>query len=351
MARTRTLSLAARPQTLQSVVGQAAVKKAITRHATKPKAWMFAGGTGTGKTTLARIVALSLQCTHVKAFGYPCKQCRKNRNQFDIMEINASQVRGVDDLANVAALASYAPRPPSIRRVFILDEAQRMTTAAQNLLLKPFEDCPETAVWIICTTDPERILPTLRNRCVFFKLAPLRPAEVSTLATRTGKILGLTEKQVNPIIDQLMEADVRSPRNIVQAVEQAQALGDPKAAVHNTSTDDQEITVRALNGLMRGDWRKLRLILKDLPVEDAHNLILAIMGTLKTVLLKTDRSTIQTQLAALGIRRLSRILYMEDRAKSAILISVLYELSEKFKGVKWQVAEQDDEDDLDEDED
>ena len=104
------LSLSARPQTLDELVGARNLVKMIRGHMTSgrvPAAWMFVGGSGAGKTTTARIVALSLQCTHQDIFGNPCADCQSHRSSFDITEINAAEASGVEETEQVIAGAFY----------------------------------------------------------------------------------------------------------------------------------------------------------------------------------------------------------------------------------------------------
>ena len=342
--RTQILAISARPRSLDAMIGQKKVTAAIRKYGSKPKAWMFCGPTGVGKTTLARIIALSLQCTH-SDFGKPCRECRQRRIEFDILEVNASQVRGVEDLGRIAEVSQYVPRPPSIHRVIILDEAQRMSTAAQNLLLKPFEDGPPATVWIICTTDPDRILKPLRSRCVTFQVPSLKTSGVRALVARVGKKIGRSESDLEDLVDALLEADVRSPRLVVQAVEQFDSHGDATAAARQSVVGGASAeALKVCRAVLRGEWNNLRLLLKGLTPEDVNAVLLAVMGYLRGVLLGDGSKGKSGQLAALGIRRLSQLLYMEDQAKSATLIAVLYELSERFKGVKWSVGGLDGED-------
>jgi DNA polymerase-3 subunit gamma/tau len=139
----------------------------------QPRAWMFSGITGTGKTTIARIIAKSLQCTHSNVFGEPCKACRASTS-FDIAEVNAAELNGVDAIKELAQHSTYFPSPGSQAKVIILDEAQRITKPAQNILLKYFEEPPKTTTWIVCTTEPDQILRTLRGRCYQLQVRPLR---------------------------------------------------------------------------------------------------------------------------------------------------------------------------------
>src|SRR6185503_10000650 len=147
-----------------------------------PRAWMFIGQSGSGKTTIARILATSLNCTH-NEFGDPCSLCLKNSSKFQIHEINAGDISGVDDIREIAVGSQYAPISPTRRRVYILDEAQRISSAAQNLLLKYFEEAPRTTVWIVCTTEPDKILRTLRRRCMVYTMQAWRPTAVENFWT------------------------------------------------------------------------------------------------------------------------------------------------------------------------
>src|SRR6266481_4802829 len=228
------LSIAFRPQSFESMVGSKKLIQMIRGHIESgrlPQAWLFSGETGTGKTTCARILALSLQCPHQDGkgrFGTPCQLCQKNKTMYDIMEVNASEVSGVQDIGKIAESSLYAPRPPSRYRIFILDEAMRLSSEAQNLLLKYFEDCPKTSIWIICTTNPQKILRTLRSRCVYYEIPGLKLDGIKELVERAirfaGSSLGphppdpkLSLKNAGPLVDALAEQGVWNPRFILQA--------------------------------------------------------------------------------------------------------------------------------------
>src|SRR5580704_11597035 len=140
------LTLSMRPRSFDEMIGAKKVTRQITKIIASdkiPKAWMFSGETGSGKTTIARIIAASLQCKHSKEFGHPCQRCYKYRHSFDITTLNVMQ-RKVEDLESAISGAYYAPKPGSRRRVYILDEAHMLTDHSQNLLLELLEDCPRT---------------------------------------------------------------------------------------------------------------------------------------------------------------------------------------------------------------
>ena len=161
---------------MDGLIGQKKVVSAIRSQIKSgriPHAWMFTGITGAGKTTIARILAVALQCHHQKNFGSPCKDCWSARKDFAIYEVNASELNGVEDIGKIAANSRFAQMPPSTKRVYILDEAQMLSKNAQNLLLKFFEDASSTTVWIICTTERQKIIKTLQSRCMAYAMVPL----------------------------------------------------------------------------------------------------------------------------------------------------------------------------------
>lgn len=163
-----------RPKTLEEVIGQdhikPAFKKAVERRCQR---WLFYGPSGTGKTSLARIVARELESSE------------------DIWELNAAQlgVGEVDDLVNKIGCHPMHSK----YRVLILDEAQALTGPAKSALLKPLEnDGDPINVWILCTSEVEKLNHALRDRCKSFKLKGMGQQQRQELIERAAKHLGYT---------------------------------------------------------------------------------------------------------------------------------------------------------------
>ena len=163
-----------RPQSFQDVVGQEAVVRTL-RNAigagTVRQAYLFAGPRGTGKTSMARILAKSLNCAQgptAEPDG-TCHACRAIAagSSLDVIEMDAASQRGIDDIREIRDRVVLQPVEGRYK-VYILDEAHQLTDAAWNALLKLIEEPPPHLVFVFCTTDLSKVLPTVRSRCQTF---------------------------------------------------------------------------------------------------------------------------------------------------------------------------------------
>ena len=332
--RTQMLSLSFRPHRFPDMVGMGKITAAIQGHiqsGRKVKAWMFSGETGVGKTTLARILAVSLQCPHQKVFGSPCDECYEKISRFDILEINASDLSGADDMRQIASGCLYAPRPPSQHRVFILDEAQRISGTGKDVLLKFFEDCPETSVWIICTTDPQKIVKALRERCVAYHLPLLSVDNVGQLVSKAMIFVGGNPQSAEPLVEQLLENGIFSPRPILFAVEKFLAGKDPKQAVVFDSETALD-TLKMWRAVLDGDWSAVRTMLKPVQPDEGWTLPNSLAGWLRGVILNGDH---KSRTAADGIAKLAAIQGIEDgKMRYAAFVGIVFDLTQRFKVVQ-----------------
>jgi DNA polymerase-3 subunit gamma/tau len=197
------LHLTYRPQTLADLVGQPAVQTCLTqalqRHQIAP-AYLFCGPRGTGKTSTARILAKSLNChRHDGPTDMPCGTCATCKgivtgSALDVTEMDAASHGGVDDARELVKTCQLAPVQGRYR-VIILDEAHMLTSQAQNALLKLIEEPPARVVFILATTEPHKVLPTIASRCLSFEFRPIAQKVIKAYLTDIANAEGIP---VNP---------------------------------------------------------------------------------------------------------------------------------------------------------
>ncbi len=208
------LHLKYRPKTLAQLVGQDFIRTALTNAVTNGQiapAYLFTGPRGTGKTSTARILAKSLNCLKSKRpTATPCGQCQSCRSidkssSLDVSEIDAASHNGVDDARELIERSNLAPAVGRYR-VFILDEAHMLTTASQNALLKVIEEPPARALFLLCTTEAHKVLPTIISRCQTFNFKAL------SLQTIANHLRALAAIESIEISDSALTALARTAR-------------------------------------------------------------------------------------------------------------------------------------------
>lgn len=332
-----TLAHDLRPKSFSGLVGQEkAVKliQGIYKNGQSPKAWMFFGGTGTGKTTIARILALSLQCPTGK-IGAPCVECQEHISSFSIAEVNASEIRKVEQIEDIAKGSVYVPLPPSLKRIVILDEAHGLSTASQKLLLKYFEDAPETTVWMVCTTEPNKILDTLKRRCQMVELKYLKVDGVERLVQR-GLNHSKSTLPAKPLVNQLCSVKVLSPGLILNAVDKYTAGMDAKDSVRHLviGFDSKAICI----AMEKGDWDGVRKQVSHATPDDLRGIRAATTGYLRKVLQNMIPSPRARDVAA-AITSLARVDSFTDATQGPATVAALYDLTQLFAGPKTEQYE------------
>ena len=229
MAAYQVLARKWRPKTFADLVGQQHVVKALQNALDKGRlhhAYLLTGTRGVGKTTIARILAKSLNCENAQ-HGEPCGQCQSCRDidagRFvDLLEIDAASNTGIDNIREVLENAQYTPTAGKYK-VYIIDEVHMLSKSAFNAMLKTLEEPPEHVKFILATTDPHKVPITVLSRCLQFVLRNLTPQQVADHLTHVLK----TEKIVyEPAALALLgRAAQGSMRDALSLLDQAIAMG------------------------------------------------------------------------------------------------------------------------------
>lgn len=184
----------ARPIRWEDIVGQEHVKDVLRSALEQGRvghAYLFSGPRGVGKTTTARLIAMTANCTStgIKPCG-ECESCLSVRagSHPDVLEIDAASNNSVDDVRDLREKVSLAAMRGG-KKIYILDEAHMMSRAAFNALLKTLEEPPSHVIFILATTEPEKIIPTILSRCQHYRFRRLTPEEIA------GKLAGLATKE------------------------------------------------------------------------------------------------------------------------------------------------------------
>jgi len=255
-----------RPRTFEQMVGQDHVVRALTHALEQGRlhhAYLFTGTRGIGKTTVSRILAKSLNCTGPDGQGgitaQPCGQCTActeiDGDRFiDYIELDAASNRSIDEIRDLIERAAYKPSVGRYK-VFMIDEAHQLTKDAFNALLKTLEEPPEYLKFVLATTDPEKMLPTVLSRCLQFNLRPMAP---ETVAAHLQQVLGAEGIAFDAGSLRLLSRGARgSMRDALSLTDQAIAYGagtlEESAVRAMLGTVDRSHANRIVESLARRD--------------------------------------------------------------------------------------------------
>jgi DNA polymerase III subunit gamma/tau len=262
-----------RPKTWDEVRGNQETVSSIENLLKEPEkcnhSFLMTGQTGCGKTTIARIMASYLKI-----------------EDEDLQEINSSDFRGIDTIREIIKNSGYKPMK-SKYRMFLLDEVHQLSKDAQNAILKILEDTPKHVFFILCTTDPQKLLPTIKNRCINFEVQPLQDRDMRILlkdiATKENDTL---DKEVLMQIVKTAQGRAREGVNILEQVLNVKPELRLETAKKAQILENQAIDLcRALIG--GKDWNEVKEILNGLKDQEAEGIRRVVLGYTQAILLKS----------------------------------------------------------------
>lgn len=284
------LYLTHRPQELDQIIGNEDLvnylKEVLKDKKTCPRVFLLHGATGCGKTTIGRIIAKELGCS-----------------EMDLTEINTADFRGIDTVREIIKSSKYSSLKGGAR-VWLIDEVHKMTGDAQNAILKLLEDVPSKCYFILCTTEPQKLLATVKGRCIELQVKPLTNNQMQKLLKRVSRA---EDKKISiSVYEQIIESSFGLPRNALQILDkvlkvpQEQQLEMAKASAAEQSESYQ--LCQALIG--RSPWKKVANILNGLKDQDPESIRRHVLGYCQSVLLRGENDN-----AALVIEMFQEPLY------------------------------------------
>jgi DNA polymerase III subunit gamma/tau len=267
-----------RPTTFEEMVGNesaiASLQKSITKK-NHSHVYLLSGPSGCGKTTVARIMAKTIL----------------GASDICINEINSSSDRGIDTAREIIQQMRYSPSDGNCM-VFILDEAHMLNKLFMNAILKAIEDTPEFVYFFICTTEPAKIITTIRNRCTEIKFKSLKVEELIQVIKRVCKLEKVTID--NEVIETIAEKADGSPRKSLVLLERLiNSTEKEQKAILSESMDDEDTEIIELARVLlaKKPWNEVNKILSKLKennkLDDAETVRYIILGYMSAVLLKS----------------------------------------------------------------
>lgn len=260
-----------RPAEFSDLVGNKITCEALSKliQSGFPKALLLSGPSGSGKTTLARIIKEKLGCS-----------------DFDYKEQNAADARGIDDIRSIDR-DSRIKSMKGTGKIFVLDEAHKLTNDAQTALLKLLEDGPKDVYFILCTTDPNKLIKTIHTRCTAFQLEKLDSEEIQDLINNVAAKEKL--KLTDSVIEKIADAADGSARQALVLLEKVSVIkGEDEQISVIVNPETTKNTIDLCRALMKKGttWKELSFILKKID-DEPETVRRIVLGYFKAVLLNS----------------------------------------------------------------
>ncbi len=321
-----------RPVTFESVVGQQHVTNTL-KNAIKnnqlAQAFLFCGPRGVGKTTCARILAKTINCTNLQPNGEACGQCDscrafQNGNSFNVHELDAASNNSVDDIRSLIEQVRIPPQAGRYK-VYIIDEVHMLSQAAFNAFLKTLEEPPNYAIFILATTEKHKILPTILSRCQIFDFNRIR---VEDMAGHLSSIAQKENISCEPdglhIIAQKADGGLRDALSMFdQIVSFSGGQVTYKSVIDNLNILDYDYYFSVTQSLLSEDTSKTLLLFDEILSKgfDGSHFITGLSGHLRNLLVAKDAATLQLLEVSEGIKQ--RYLQQSQQATPSFLLSAM----------------------------
>ncbi|MBH8557409.1 DNA polymerase III subunit gamma/tau [Hymenobacter negativus] len=337
-----------RPSTFRSVVGQQHVtttlQNAIQSHHLA-QAFLFCGPRGVGKTTCARILAKTINCTNLTAETEACGTCAscvafQENASFNVHELDAASNNSVEDIRSLVEQVRYAPQAGKYK-IYIIDEVHMLSNAAFNAFLKTLEEPPSYAIFILATTERHKIIPTILSRCQIFDFSRIRVEDMRGHLRYVATQEGITaEDDALHLLAQKADGGLR---DALSMFDQMVTFGGNnltyKEVVQNLHILDYDYYFRLVDSLLTENLSAALLLLDEVMQNgfDLHNFVVGTAEHLRGLLVCKDAVTVQLLEVSEGIRQ--KYVQQAQAAPLAFLLSALNLISQcdrEFKQAKNQ---------------
>ncbi|MBL7889484.1 MAG: DNA polymerase III subunit gamma/tau [Bacteroidia bacterium] len=337
-----------RPATFNTVVGQAHITNTL-KNAIKnnhlAQAFLFCGPRGVGKTTCARILAKTINCTNKTADTEACDQCESCKSfnsgaSLNVYELDAASNNSVDDIRNLVDQVRFAPQLGT-HKVYIIDEVHMLSTSAFNAFLKTLEEPPKHAIFILATTEKHKIIPTILSRCQIFDFNRIQIEDIANHLAYIAKNENVTaETDALHIIAQKADGALRDACSIFdQIVSFAGSNVTYKAVIENLNILDYDYYFKVTDAILAENISQSLLIFNEILNNgfDGHNFIAGMGSHFRNLLVSKDNETLQL----LEVGNNIKDKYKEQASKCSLSflvrgLTILNKTDIQYKGSKNQ---------------